>query len=67
MKREQVLALYDTYADNVYRVALGYPLSVFRGFLYQTFFKKFALTFSCTTFATFVRENFGCRKKSSHY
>ena len=24
MKREQVLALYDTYADSVYRVALGY-------------------------------------------
>ena len=24
MKREQVLALYDAYADSVYRVALGY-------------------------------------------
>ena len=24
MKREQVLALYDAYADGVYRVALGY-------------------------------------------
>ena len=24
MKREQVLALYDAYADNIYRVALGY-------------------------------------------
>ena len=24
MKREQVLALYDTYADSVYRTALGY-------------------------------------------
>ena len=28
MKREQVLALYDTYADSVYRVALGYLLSL---------------------------------------
>ena len=24
MKREQVLALYDAYADSIYRVALGY-------------------------------------------
>ena len=24
MKREQVLALYDAYADSVYRTALGY-------------------------------------------
>lgn len=24
MKQEQVLALYDAYADSVYRVALGY-------------------------------------------
>ena len=29
--------------------------------------KDFLRTFNCTTFATFVRENFGCRKKSSHY
>ena len=33
----------------------------------KLFSKDFLRTFNCTTFATFVRENFGCRKKSSHY
>ena len=42
-----------------------YPYS--DGFCTKLFSKKFALTFSCTTFAAFVRKKFGCRKKASHY
>ena len=37
------------------------------GSVTKLFSKDFLRTFNCTTFATFVQENFGCRKKSSHY
>jgi len=52
--------------DFVFLKNTSYPLSAFRGLLHQTFFKKFAITFSCTTFSAFVRKKFGCRKKVSH-